>query len=373
MGVLLCSPTFEENILYALAERRTDHYVVRRCGDMTEILAAAQAGIGSAALIEGDLESLTLTAIRDLESLGLTVSLIGGKAPAHELRNLSEHLISPSEAVGWIESMGQKKREERSPLDMGNGCIVAVWGPPGSHGRSTLTRELARISKGVAIDLDLVAPSLAQICGVEESSALVAFSRNVEKGRDLVAAGQLLTETDACGTRIIAGVNSAQRWREISSPIVEKILHSLRRQEKWTFVDLAGGMSGTDSMRDRWQVSRNVVEAADIVLHVASASVIGMRRMLEHTDLNPPDERAIIVINRLRASSVGRNPSGQIRRLLAGVHGPIVTIRDDASRFDAALLKGRSVLGLYSKCGASKDIRYLWEQIRQQLSQVAIE
>ncbi|WFN89954.1 hypothetical protein P8A24_07095 [Arcanobacterium wilhelmae] len=258
--LLLVNPDFEEQLLYALGQRRTDHYIVRRCADLTELLATASAGVGGAALIDGDLESLSLTAVKELQSLGLQVGLIGGKQPAQYLRNMSAQVISPSEAVAWIESVGELERPSAPAPASGSGVIVAVWGPPGSHGRSTIARELARLSGGVVVDLDLVAPSLAQMCAVEESSALVAFARNVEKGRDVEAAADLLVETDSSGTRVIAGLNSAARWREISAPVVEKIVETLRMRESWIFLDLAGGFSGSDAMRDRWNVTRRVIE-----------------------------------------------------------------------------------------------------------------
>ncbi|WFN89953.1 hypothetical protein P8A24_07090 [Arcanobacterium wilhelmae] len=100
---------------------------------------------------------------------------------------------------------------------------------------------------------------------------------------------------------------------------------------------------------------------------MSSASVLGIRRLLEHIDLYTPGEEGVIVVNQVRSSSVGHDPSGQISRLLVPVRLPSILIRDDAAKCDAALLRGESIVQRAPKSAASKDIVRLWEFVRDEM------
>lgn len=367
MSVLLCLPSeLESAVIADLSSTRSEKLVARRCADLVEVLAAARAHVGTVAIIGSDQALLDVTMVdeladyvavvlvslggeeRDLRALG-SVEILGASVP--DVANRIRH------AATEVPHRRAQKTSENA-----TGRIVAVWGPQGSHGRSTLVRDLAAharysgVDRVIAVDGDTFAPSLAQLFDVDETSAIIALARAIDQGKS-VDLSRLLTPTAAAfnDVHVLVGLNSALRWREISRPVANRMWSYFREVAELSFVDLTGGLGDRSEREDRYAVSRSALEQADAVIHVARADPLGIRRLVEHMDAVSQLglARSVVVFTGLRASALGNSPTKQLVGLLNDLgftQRPTVFLPDVRAELDRALInatayprpKGRS-------------------------------
>lgn len=183
----------------------------------------------------------------------------------------------------------------------GPGAVVAVWGPPGSTGRSTiaalLAAELAQLgARSLLLDADTTAPCLTQMLGLlEESAGIAALCRAAGQGTLEESVIDRRSVAMPGGELFVSGLTRADRWRELPGEHVSVVLEALRGRADITVVDLAGGLEPAPPRgADRWAVSRTVLGAADMVLAVTSPDPLGVRRLvqslsdLEESELHAP-------------------------------------------------------------------------------------
>lgn len=182
----------------------------------------------------------------------------------------------------------------------GPGAVVAVWGPPGSAGRSTiaalLASELAQLgARSLLLDADTTAPSLTQMLGLlEESAGIAALCRAAGQGTLEESVIERRSVAMPGGELFVSGLTRADRWRELPGEHVSVVLEALRGRADITVVDLAGGLEPAPPRGgDRWAVSRTVLGAADMVLAVTSPDPLGVRRLVQSlSDLEESELRA---------------------------------------------------------------------------------
>jgi len=164
---------------------RADHgvTVVRRCVDVNELLAVAATGTGQAALLSAELRRLDGDAVARLEAAGVAVvGLVepGDERAADRLRQLGVHRVLPAdaepeaiagalrEAVAGVPAPGRDVADPRAALPAlgapvapeerptGRGRVVAVWGPTGAPGRTTVAVGLADEASRLGVSTLLV-------------------------------------------------------------------------------------------------------------------------------------------------------------------------------------------------------------------------
>ncbi|MFI2103414.1 hypothetical protein ACH436_08990 [Isoptericola sp. NPDC019693] len=179
----------ETDAVVALGAPGSGATVTRRCGDVTELLAAAAAGAGAVALVSGDLPGLDREAVGRLHAAGVRVVALGDEAaPTARLHALGVDAVverydealliaavrdvtaEPAAAgAGGPDHLvlGRPGQEIDDDLPAGEdalgpddavadggpprrGSVVAVWGPVGAPGRTTTTLELAAALGGLS-------------------------------------------------------------------------------------------------------------------------------------------------------------------------------------------------------------------------------
>ena len=120
---------------------------------------------------------------------------------------------------------------KRTPVPSARAAIIAVWGPAGAPGRSTvaieLAVELARGGRHVGlVDADTHAPSIALALGLaDEAPGFAAACRQAELGgldaRELTRISAPLGRT---GVEVLTGLNRPSRWPELSDARVAAAL-----------------------------------------------------------------------------------------------------------------------------------------------------
>nr|WP_240896111.1 hypothetical protein [Kineococcus siccus] len=233
------------------------------------------------------------------------------------------------------------------------GRVVAVWGPPGSTGRTTvavnLAAELAATGAGVLLaDLDTRGASVAQALGLlDEAPGLLAAVRAATDGR-LDATTLPGTACEAVeGVAVLTGSPDPRRWRELRPVGLRRVLEVAAACADWVVLDLAGGLDVDDDGAGRDAPTLVGLEVADLVLVVGAADPVGLQRFIRawgHLEDAVPDVERLAVLTRVRSTAVGRDADrrvGETLRRFAGIED-VVLLADDGA-VDGALLAGRTL------------------------------
>jgi hypothetical protein len=174
----------------------------------------------------------------------------------------------------------------------GRGRVVAVWGPAGAPGRTTVAiggaHEAARLGvRTLLADADPYGGTVAPTVGLpDEIAGLALASRDAVAGRlGTVRLAQRSRQLRP-RLRVLTGHSRADRWRELPSAGLPLVLDESRRLCALTVVD-CGFCLELDE--DRTEPQRNgatlaVLAAADTVLCVGAADPIGLHRLSHGLD-----------------------------------------------------------------------------------------
>ncbi|MCR2816126.1 AAA family ATPase [Microbacterium jiangjiandongii] len=263
-----------------------------------------------------------------------------------------------------------------APAPAPTGRVIAVWGPTGAPGRSTvaveLAAELARDGRRVGlVDADTHAPSLALALGLaDEGPGFAAACRQVDHDALTPAELSRISVPLGRGVEVLTGLNRPGRWPELSEERVGGALQVCRSWVDETIVDVAASLEQDEEIVSdlagprRNAASLAAVRAADLIVAVASADPVGMARFVRgHAELRATvgATPVVVVVNRLRPGALGVDPRGQVRATLDRFCG----IRDvwflplDTKAADAAMLAARPAQEVAGRSALSAAVRRL--------------
>ncbi|MDM7853977.1 AAA family ATPase [Cellulomonas alba] len=386
VGVLCAvSGESETAIVRAVEDTRGRLNVVRRCADLAELLAAAEAGLGGLAVVSSDLELLDAESVDVLHRAGVQVVGVVERdrpwlaerlaacgvdlvveAPDDELaaRSLVEDALvvldrgSPRPPEIRLPAGGRP--DAPMPLPTERGRLVAVWGPTGAPGRTTVAVNVAAElaaggSRTLLVDADTYGGSVAQVVGLlDEAPGLAAAARvGVQGALDLVGLARLAPVL-APDLRVLSGISRADRWPELSAPALEPVWRTARSLARWTVVDCGFCLEEDEALSYDTRAPRrnaatlSALEAADVVVVVGAADPVGVQRLVrglgELSDHGLGAHR-VVAVNRVRASVAGPRPAEAVADALAryaGVASPHL-LPDDGQALDTALLSARTL------------------------------
>ena len=368
---------------------REDHgvTVVRRCVDVAELLAAATTGTGQAALLSAELRRLDGPAVARLHAAGVAVvGLVepGDTRAADRLRQLGVVRVLPAdaepeaiaralrEAVTGVPVAGHDVAEPRAALPAlglppeagagpaGGGRVVAVWGPTGAPGRTTvavgLADEAARLDVStLLVDADVYGGVVAQVLGLlDESPGVAAAARQAAAGTLDRAALARLAWSVSPQLRVLTGLARADRWPELRPRAVGVVLEEARRLAALTVVDCAFSLEEDEELSfDTAAPRRNgatltVLETADEVLCVSGADPVALQRTVRAlAELREvlPEVEPVVVVNQVRRGPVPGDARQEIAAALGRFTGREVRafLPADRKATDAALAAGRTL------------------------------
>ncbi|WP_347057847.1 chromosome partitioning protein [Blastococcus sp. HT6-30] len=384
---------------------RDDHgvTVVRRCVDVSDLLAAAATGTGQAALLSAELRRLDGDAVARLHAAG--VAVVGLVEPGDEptglrLRQLGVAHVLPADAdpeviaralrdaVAGVPAAGHDVADPRAALPLpgtpvqpepptgGRGRVVAVWGPTGAPGRTTvavgLADEAARLgTSSLLVDADVYGGVVAQVLGLlDESPGLAGAARQagtgVLDGPSLVA----LTWAVRPQLQVLTGPARADRWPELRPGAVGTVLEEARRVAELTVVDCAFSVEDDEELSfDTAAPRRNgatlaVLEHADTVLCVSGADPVALQRCVRALDQLRdvlPGVEPELVVNQLRRGPVPGDPRREIGNALERFTGrrPRWFLPADRRAIDAALAAGRTLAEVAPGSALRTELRTL--------------
>jgi len=368
---------------------REDHgvTVVRRCVDVADLLAAATTGTGQAALLSAELRRLDGATVARLAAAGVAVvGLVepGDSRAAERLRQLGVTRVLPADAdaeeiaralrdaVSGAPVTGHDVADPRAALPVlglppdasaqpvGRGRVVAVWGPTGAPGRTTvavgLADEAARLGvPTLLVDADVYGGVVAQVLGLlDESPGIAAAARQAAAGTLDLAGLARLAWALSPHLRVLTGLARADRWPELRPQAVGVVLEEARRLAALTVVDCGFSLEEDEELSfDTVAPRRNgatlaVLEAADEVLCVSGADPVALQRtvraLAELRELLPAVE-PVVVVNQLRRGPVPGDARREIAAALGRFAGREVRtfLPADRRATDAALASGRTL------------------------------
>jgi MinD-like ATPase involved in chromosome partitioning or flagellar assembly len=289
----------------------------------------------------------------------------------------------PLDVEGWVladalaapASLSAPREPHRST----RGGVIAVWGPHGAPGRSTLAIEIAaELTRGdrhtALVDADSHAPSLALALGVaDEGPGFAAACRQAEMGGlDAEELTRISTPVRVGGGRldVLVGINRPGRWPELSASRVSAALAAARSWADSVVVDVSGSLEADEEIvSDLDGPRRNAATlaalgAADVVVAVLAADPVGVSRFLRaHAELRATVgvTPVVVVANRLRPGTLGVDPRGQVRRTLERFASidDVWFVPLDPRSADAALLAARPIAEIAPRSPLSAGVRRL--------------
>jgi MinD-like ATPase involved in chromosome partitioning or flagellar assembly len=402
---------WEAELVAALDGSEHGVTVVRRCVDVADLLAAAASGTGRVAVLSADLRRLDRAVLSRLYASGVAVvGLIdpGDEDAERRLRQLgvghvlsgdadprviAESLLAAAQSPPGRDAHGHADPRGALP-DLGNppefattagaGQVIAVWGPAGAPGRTTvavgLADEAARLGvPTLLVDADTYGGAVAQVLGLlDESPGLAAAARLDNQGSLDVPALAQLARAISPQLRVLTGITRPDRWPELRADSVRGVLERARSLAAVTIVDCGFCLEQDEELvYDTTAPRRNgatvaAIESADVVIAVGSADPIGIQRLVRGlAELSEivPGVTPKVLVNRLRAGVVPGDPQREVAaalRRFAGVPR-IDTLPYDQESLDRALSRGCTL----GEAAASSRLRIAMTQLAGELVGVA--
>jgi MinD-like ATPase involved in chromosome partitioning or flagellar assembly len=352
--------------------------VARRCADVVELLAAAEAGLGRLALVSAELDHLDREVVAALHHAGLRVVCVadqarpwltdrlaacgadlvvpppGDAAAARDVVERAGALLdgaAPDHVPDWVAGPAAATRRGR---------LVAVWGPTGAPGRTTLAVNLAAEIAGLGrstllVDADTYGGAVAQVVGLlDEAPGIAAAARAAAQGGLDAATLARLAPTASQGLRVLSGIARADRWPELPATALDALWPVARSLVDLTVVDTGFGLERDEVLSydtrapQRNAATLSALAAADAVVAVGAGDPVGVARLVRGlADLAELglDATRLVVVNRLRGSASGPDPHRAVADALARYAGvaDVLVVPDDRAACDAALLAGRTL------------------------------
>ncbi len=332
--------------------------------DPDESAAAALAG-AAALVVHASPETLTAPAVAYADRHGIRVVPLGTDAAAGRLA-AAFGLAVPLAPTLPLRDLARAVLSARTAAVPAQGPAtprtIAVWGPHGAPGRTTvaisLATELARGGRHVAlVDADSHAPAIALSLGLpDEGPGFAVACRQAERGAlDEAELQRISLPLGGVDVDVLVGINRPARWPELSAARVTRALAECAGWATHTVVDTAASLEQDEEIVSdilsgprRNAATLAAVASADRVVAVLSADPVGVARFLRaYPELRAAVGRTpvTVVVNRLRAGTVGLDARGQIRRTLeryADIRD-VWFLPEDRRGTDAAMLAARPV------------------------------
>jgi MinD-like ATPase involved in chromosome partitioning or flagellar assembly len=369
------------------ARELTDHghAIVARCSSADELSSILGLAGAECAFVCASPRYLNERLLAETDAAGVRlIAMIGADAERRHAASLGLHETVDAEAA-WPEiehvllssPVRDLAKARERPAERGK--VIAVWGPAGSPGRTTLAiniaAEIAAAGFTVALaDVDTHSGSIAPALGLlDEAPGFAAACR--------LAGAESLTqqELERIGQRylsargsfwVLTGIGRANRWPELSSDRVVGAVRQCRDWVEYTVLDTGFSLESDEEISsDLFAPRRNAatiaaLREADQVVAVGAADPVGLSRFLRaHVDLLETIETDVVtaVMNRVRASAIGLNPAAQVAQTLqrfGGISAPVLVPHDQLA-LDAAVLGGKTLADVAARSPARTAIAEL--------------
>ncbi|HPU14284.1 MAG TPA: hypothetical protein PLQ19_10900, partial [Aeromicrobium sp.] len=244
-----------ESDLLAEIDRNDRVQLVRRCVDIADLLATSATHRLDTALVAVSSAGLDASVVEQLIAHGVRIGAveadgahlgIGGPVRIGDLAAWFAETAEPVVGTTEVES----------------GKIVAIWGPTGAPGRTSLAISLASATaaadvKTAIVDADVHGGAVGQWLGIlDDVSGLMAACRDVTRGVPGSAQTHLLSLDER--TNVLTGVPRPDMWHNLRPAAIESVLQQISASHELVVVDCAfGAQAATVPSAD--QITRRVL------------------------------------------------------------------------------------------------------------------
>lgn len=374
---------WESGLLPQLAGPGAPVRLARRCVDIPDLVASAAAGRAGLALVSMSVSGWDADVVARLTDCRVrTVAVADGTVEADRGRRLGVGAVlatdtaadpqavmrallaaaepdravapAPVETLGDVITSSSDGAADSGP----GGGVVAVWGPTGAPGRSTVALGLAAAAaqRGIPtllVDADVYGGATGQMLAVlDEVSGVLAAVRTAAEGS--LDSDRLTAAAREVGPnlRVLTGLPRADRWTALRPAAVRELLAVARRGHRLVVVDCGFCIEQDEELSfDTAAPRRNgatttVLEQADLVVAVGSADPLGLTRLARaRGDLRElvPTAEVRLVVNRVR-SGLGWSSVEVAATLLTAIgEVPLAFLPLDQPAVDQAWLTGRAL------------------------------
>jgi len=377
-------------VLRVLDGDRARIVLVKRCIDLHDLLASASTGQARVAVVSSELTGFDADSADQLSRCGLSVVVVApaprlvavGRMPGvtevitpEGVSDLLDVATTAAAAAPDLDAPGVVDRDRSVPAgdtrvlepsgagdpdvgDVGAGRVVAVWGPTGAPGRTTVAVGLAsatamRGEETLLVDADAYGGAVAQHLGVlDEVSGLLSAVRLANAGRLdqerlAVSAREVMPRL-----RLLTGLPRADRWVEVREGPLGSVLDVAVALCSQVVLDLGFDLEQGPALHGSTAPQRNLMtvaglDLADEIVVVGTAEPVGLARLaralVDLLDLVPA-ATVRVVVNRVRPS-LGWTER-DVRAMVEGFVSPagIHFLPHDLESTDRALMAGRSLV-----------------------------
>jgi MinD-like ATPase involved in chromosome partitioning or flagellar assembly len=369
IALLVQDGTWAES-LEGVAEGSREFVLVRRCDDLEDLLAAVVLGLADVAVVDATVEGLDADAVRRLRGRGVRLLCLASGVDVQERSSRigADLVLDPDLVVAAWESTLRGLASGPGPTvgapsgsgggSGGGSEVVAIWGPQGAPGRTTVAVALAMASarsgvETLLLDVDPYGGAVAQHLGIEdELSGLLLAARAANAGTLTTARLEEVAVGVRPGLRALTGLTRPERWIEVRPAMVSVVLEVAAETAGRIVVDAGFDLDqsldriGSSTPR-RNDATLIALERADRVVAVGGADAVSLARLLRGlTHLLPlvEDRHVDVVVNRFRPGLgwVVEQVRALIQEVVPGAR--ILFVPDDVESADAALLQAISPL-----------------------------
>ena len=368
--VILADQRYEAPIIQAIQSRADALAIVRRCADLADV-------------IDGADPDLTAEAVGALREAGMEVVALAQHAERSRLSALGVASVaaptSPEQVVNSLIAATRTRRSQPAtasspppPPPTSAGSVLAVWGTSGAPGRTTLSAGIATMlaarAPTILIDADTSNPTLSHLLGLPvHASGLSVLARAASRGaltpEDLVGACATRSE----GLRIVTGLVTPHRWREVSRTSIEAIIAQARLCARYSVIDLAAtSLEKASRGANRDDVALGVLARADRLVVVARGDIVGVNRLSflarwweEHGRDIPVD----VIVNRVTSDAIGPRPVAALQAAIgAFMPGHIFHTVSEDGGVGRASLRAKALGERGTGCRAADELEAIVAQ-----------
>ncbi|RZU64397.1 MinD-like ATPase involved in chromosome partitioning or flagellar assembly [Microterricola gilva] len=358
----------EDRLLADMIEH--GHSVAARLGSAREIIAALDEHRPNAVIVSATRMTLGSDLLAACDRRGIRViALAADAAERRHAAVLGLHEVVAADAA-WPEveellgaGIPVPLRAAAEHPARGRGTVIAVWGPAGGPGRSTIAvniaAEIAASGHSVVLaDADSYGGSIAPLLGMlDEAPGFAAACRlggtGSLSGAELERIAQRYDSPHG-SFAVLTGIGRAARWPELGADRVAASIEACRNWREYVVVDVGFCLEDDEEISsDLFAPRRNaatlaVLAAADRVVAVGLADPLGLSRFLRAVPAlgeAAANAQITVLLNRVRASAIGLDPHAQLRNTLRRFGGieEATLVPHDLNALDAAVLDGRTL------------------------------
>ncbi|HEX2049325.1 MAG TPA: hypothetical protein VHJ34_01690 [Actinomycetota bacterium] len=370
--VTLAGDADAEAALASELARREDVELVFRCVDRVELLGALRGGDLDAVVSVGAPPWLDAQSAAEAARSGTgVVGVVGDADAAERLAALGAALVpagAPADEV--VARCRVADVPEPRPLPSAqpsrpDGKLVAVWGPKGAPGRTSVAIELAcELASDepatILVDGDPYGGDVVQLLGVLDDLPTIVWAARLA-ARDELDPARLALDLRRAGERgpvLLPGLPRAELWPDVSEYGWGRLLTTMRAAFRVVVCDVGFCLEGDASPYPgagdgRNRIARATIAAADRVVAVCGAGPTAIKTFLwsypHVSQLADPDD-VIVVANRVPPGS--ERDVGELVRRHTGKR-PVAYVPDRPGDFARAVRDGVPVRAVAPHVGAA--------------------